>query len=877
MMEDTLAMSSNSSALDIQVLNWLYEYSVKNGFDQACRGIEAEFIKRNKMPDVPRSGYLLYLRRLQMLLNKKKWKKSAKLETILMLSTDLLQFKPLQKCKLFYEKIIVLYMTAKLLLVNEHQLEKTAVEEHISQLGWREFKSQCQLEDDFFNETFERVKNAASESIEASTRGSAKNTKCLKKPLLLQANSYVNGSLPELLAKLLQLLPPTALEKITNDEDIQNDLARQDALEYKILLNCIKDSLTGNAIRDAVKKLSVAKEELSDVNPQPDEKDLCSPSSPEELDSQIDVSDITIHEDLDIIQVNGKLWTVKRCASVPVDVKNLSCVGSLSEDSTQEDIADDMELQEASYLRHENEIIVHNGKVWEVKPSRVMPVNSQNILIDDSEYGSQMEDPRITEAGYEDSEIRELEELIRTMEKYVAKLKYKLKIMKDRRGAQRYRPQTPDDGDQGNFEPKARGGSVMERQPIQQRSPNNDGRSSNFGNVEGKQCSVGTSSEDCETLRLSDSMASSAVNQQNQNLQKIREMLSEKLTDKMTTKSRCKTLCNEAKQSRNDINLASQFNCTLKSEVLTYVSSSSQEDNGEDDFGSLQHFQKSITSVNVVPETPELSERHSSKEDPHTFLEKPEWKKTNKENLKPKTKEKYCRHDCNLDTDEGTDSDTTYYTLCDQSASINPEMGDKMKISTLKGRNNSVMLAKNIKQEISAFSSKEEILQKKDKYKRKLVNIAKEVEDLTDSDDLASRVKRSPRRCSTKSPKKDTKININSSTEQGTTSYNDKKRKLQKDFLEKISEIEERDKVTDVSEDSTLLEEEDVFHTPMNSPEPEPKRARICNEMDFFPVADVTATTSTAQSFIGYMFFRITQHIIHQFRTAKLPWSSSTG
>lgn len=31
-------------------------------------------------------------------------------------------------------------------LVNEHQLEKTAVEEHISQLGWREFKSQCQLE-----------------------------------------------------------------------------------------------------------------------------------------------------------------------------------------------------------------------------------------------------------------------------------------------------------------------------------------------------------------------------------------------------------------------------------------------------------------------------------------------------------------------------------------------------------------------------------------------------------------------------------------------------------------------------------------------------------------------------------------------------------
>lgn len=63
-------------------------------------------------------------------------------------------------------------------------------------------------------ETFERVKNAASESIEASTRGSVKNARCLKKVLLLQANSHVYGSLPELLAKLLQMLPPTAIEKV---------------------------------------------------------------------------------------------------------------------------------------------------------------------------------------------------------------------------------------------------------------------------------------------------------------------------------------------------------------------------------------------------------------------------------------------------------------------------------------------------------------------------------------------------------------------------------------------------------------------------------------------------------------------------------------
>ncbi|XP_047473004.1 uncharacterized protein LOC125027912 isoform X2 [Penaeus chinensis] len=825
-----------SSSLDIQVLNWLYEYSVKNGFDQACRGIETEFIKRKKMPDVPCSGYLLYLRRLQMLLNKKKWKTSAKFETILRLLTDLLQFKPLHKCIVFYKKIIVLYVTTKLLLVNEHQLEKAAVEQHISQLCWKEFKSQCQLEDDFFIETFERVKNAASESIEASARGSVKNTRCLKKVLLLQANSHVYGSLPELLAKLLQLLPPTALEKIIKDEDIQNDLARQNTQEYRILLNCIKDSLTGNAIRDAVKKLSVSKEELSDFNPHNDEESHCSLNSSAEQDSQIDTSDITVHEEMDIIQVNGKLWTVKKCASVPVDVKNLSCIESLSEDSAEEGLADDMEQQESSYFRHENEIIVHNGKVWEVKPTKVLPVNSQDILTDDSEYDSQMEDPRITEERYEDSEIRELEELIRTMEKYVTKLKYKLKIMKDRRGTQRYRPQTPDE-DQGHFEPKTRGGSEMERHSLQQRSPSNDGRSSNFNNVEGKQCTLGASSEDCETLRLSGSISSSTVNQQNQDLDKIRQILCETLIDKNAAKSGCKTPYNEMKQSRNNIKKLSH----LEPEIITYVSSSSQEDNG-DDCDNSQCFQKVVNNINVIPETPEVSERQF-KEEPDTFLEEPEWKNTDKENVKPKTPymatANFLKHECNIHTDEGTDSDTTYYTLCDQSA-VNPEMGDKMSICSLKSKGKALDKSKGKKQvkDICELVSHDEVLQKRDKYKRKLVNIAKEVEDLTDSDDLASRVKMSPRKCSTKSSRN---LAINSSTK-GCQ----KKTKVYNEFLDKINEIEERDKVTDVSEDTTL-QDDDIFHTPMNSPEPAPKRARICNEKEVSPVTDVTANTSNAQ------------------------------
>ncbi|XP_069978913.1 uncharacterized protein [Penaeus vannamei] len=834
------AMLIKSSSLDVQVLNWLYEYSVKNGLDQACKGIETEFIKRNKMPDVPCSGYLLYLRRLQILLNKKKWKTSAKLETILKLLTDLLQFKPLHKCIIFYKKIIVLYVTAKLLLVNEHQLEKTAVDQHISQLCWKEFKSRCQLEDDFFMETFERVKNAASESIEASTRGSVKNARCLKKVLLLQANSHVYGSLPELLAKLLQMLPPTAIEKIIKDEDIQNDLARQNTQEYKILLNCIKDSLTGNSIRDAVKKLSVAKEELSDFDPHTDEENHGSPNSTAEHESQIDSSDITIHEEMDIIQVNGKLWTVKKCASVPVDVKNLSCIESLSEDSAEEGIADDMEQQEASYFRHDNEIIVHNGKVWEVKPTKVLAVNSQDILTDDSEYDSQMEDPRITEARYEDSEIRELEELIRTMEKYVTKLKYKLKIMKDRRGTQRYRPQTPDE-DQGHFEPKTSGGSELERHSLQQKSPSNDGRSSNFNNVEGRQCTVGTSSEDCETLRLSGSTSSSTVNQQKQDLDKIRQILCKKLTNKTTAKSGCKTPYNRGKQSRNNENMLSQ----LKPEIITYVSSSSQEDNGDDDCDNLQCFQRVVNNINVIPETHELSERQF-KEDPGTYLEEPEWKNTNKENVKPKTQylcTNFLKHEGNMHADDGTDSDTTYYTLCDQSASVNPEMGDIMNIRTLKGKGLDQSKGKKQEIEICELVICDEVLQKRDKYKRKLVSIAREVEDLTDSDDLASRIKISPRKCSTKSSRHQALTNINSSTK-----CCEKKRKVSNEFLDKTNEIEERNKVTDTSEDTTL-QDEDVYHTPMNSPEPAPKRARVCSEIEVSPVTDVTTSTSNVQQY----------------------------
>lgn len=630
--------------------------------------------------------------------------------------------------------------------------------------------------------------------------------------------------------------------QIIKDEDIQNDLARQNTQEYKILLNCIKDSLTGNAIRDAVKKLSVAKEELSDFNPHNDEESQCSPNSTAELDSQIDTSDTTVHEEMDIIQVNGKLWTVKKCASVPVDVKNLSCIESLSEDSAEEGLADDMEQQESSYFRHENEIIVHNGKVWEVKPTKVLPVNPQDILTDDSEYDSQMEDPRITEERYEDSEIRELEELIRTMEKYVTKLKYKLKIMKERRGTQRYRPQTPDE-DQGHFEPKTRGGSEIERHSLQQRSPSNDGRSSNFNNVEGKQCTVGTSSEDCETLRLSGSISSSTVNQQNQDLDKIRQILCEKLIDKATAKSGCKTPYNEMKQSRNNIKRLSQ----LKPEIITYVSSSSQEDNGDDDCDNSQCFQKVVDNINVIPETPELSERQF-KEEPDTFLVEPEWKNTNKENLKPKTPylstANFLKHECNIHTDEGTDSDTTYYTLCDQSA-VNPEMG----ICNLKSKGKALDKTKDKRQvkEICELVSNDEVLQKRDKYKRKLVNIAKEVEDLTDSDDLASRVKRSPRKCSTRSSRNDDMVNINSSAK-----YYHKKTKVYNEFLDKINETEERDKVADVSEDTTL-QDDDVFHTPMNSPEPAPKRARICDEKEVSPVTDVTASTSNAQvNFLSY-------------------------
>ncbi|XP_071545636.1 uncharacterized protein [Panulirus ornatus] len=446
--------------MDNQVLDWLYEYCIKQDYGGLCSSIEAEFKKRGRVPEIPKSGFLLFIRRLQITLHGDQAPTKADLETIVCLLHDILRYEPFHKCFSFHKAVIKLLIVTKLWLVDEGGLHHDLVLKHLPYFNWDSVKSDFQYQDDYFKEHYAKFITAAHEAIEACADKQTSNPNHLIPRLRRVIENCLQEEIPKLRAVLMTLIPSTALEKLINSAELRETFAIEGGPEFQILLNFTRKGVTESVIREVMQALLTMHATISE-NPQTvselrtakNENISVGKAKSKELNQIcVDAEDISLEREIhctsskessgdhEVVIVNGQIKYMKKSIIHPVKICELSRLKKkrkiIATHKNTDDLCDkEQNTNEMPVSPEDLYVITVNSKQFEVvSKENLVPVRKPSRSYKDQKT-SHMQKSHFTENCMEASDIQELESMITTLENFLSLLKMKLKQEKGKRAA----------------------------------------------------------------------------------------------------------------------------------------------------------------------------------------------------------------------------------------------------------------------------------------------------------------------------------------------------------------------------------------------------------------------------------------------------------
>lgn len=406
--------------MEDQVCCWIYEYGVKYGYDGLCCKIEVEFKRRGRELNIPVLGYILYVRRLQILLKHEEIVKSH-LVTLGKLWKDILCYKPFHLHIDFHKAIIKLYIVTKLLYVDSEGLHPDVVLDTLPYFNWDEVKLQFNYQDDSFKDYHAKIVKAALEAIEASAGEQVNSLKHLKNDLHLELEKYLQVQLPKLLIFLMDLIPTTALEKMIDNVEIKENLKRQNVAEYTALLNALKNEtrVTEAALNEVLEAILTKTKSQEQTHAERTEEfqvlsevevsQNITTTSDEDSNLQASTHGADTHtspdEEVDVIIHKGKIYNVKRGNAFEVPYRHAS-----NEHDTGQ------AFQSPNML----EVIIHKSEVYEII-SGMGPQVGQRLQVPQTVQSLMMK------SNFTDSDLQDLESAINHLETLLPLLKEKLR------------------------------------------------------------------------------------------------------------------------------------------------------------------------------------------------------------------------------------------------------------------------------------------------------------------------------------------------------------------------------------------------------------------------------------------------------------------
>ncbi|KAK8739892.1 hypothetical protein OTU49_003248, partial [Cherax quadricarinatus] len=382
--------------------------------------IEVEFKRRGRELNIPVLGYILYVRRLQILLKHEEIVKSH-LVTLGKLWKDILCYKPFHLHIDFHKAIIKLYIVTKLLYVDSEGLHPDVVLDTLPYFNWDEVKLQFNYQDDSFKDYHAKIVKAALEAIEASAGEQVNSLKHLKNDLHLELEKYLQVQLPKLLIFLMDLIPTTALEKMIDNVEIKENLKRQNVAEYTALLNALKNEtrVTEAALNEVLEAILTKTKSQEQTHAERTEEfqvlsevevsQNITTTSDEDSNLQASTHGADTHtspdEEVDVIIHKGKIYNVKRGNAFEVPYRHAS-----NEHDTGQ------AFQSPNML----EVIIHKSEVYEII-SGMGPQVGQRLQVPQTVQSLMMK------SNFTDSDLQDLESAINHLETLLPLLKEKLR------------------------------------------------------------------------------------------------------------------------------------------------------------------------------------------------------------------------------------------------------------------------------------------------------------------------------------------------------------------------------------------------------------------------------------------------------------------
>ncbi|KAK3871784.1 hypothetical protein Pcinc_023092 [Petrolisthes cinctipes] len=423
--------------MDTQVLNWIYEHSIKYGYSDLSYKLEAHFKVSSRRPSFPKLGCLLHFRNLQILACKAQLNTKADLEQLCGDLEDIFKYKPFHVSRI-QKRCIKLFFAAKLYLVELEGLEQCSIMRHLPHCDWEDIKLKFGYEDDNFKEEFISFFARTQEAIECGRKRKS-TARHLDQDLINVVNLCITHELPQLIKLLKMLLPTTAIEKVTTSEELQKSLRKQGVSEYTVLLKCLGENVTEAALNKVLEEVAPEIQRntaLENINIRKGEEHSgTEQKEPKGEQKEQIVSGNVRNENSHLTEVNDRLSEIRlngKTIKLKANSKYSTSEKKLMQISTKNNIGD-------------TQMIIVNAKECEIPKC-----NSNFVISHFRRLNPQTVHTCAVSEGNDsdESKVQKLKELICSLENYTTLLKAKLEqYEKKKSGVATRRKEEPGSGD----------------------------------------------------------------------------------------------------------------------------------------------------------------------------------------------------------------------------------------------------------------------------------------------------------------------------------------------------------------------------------------------------------------------------------------------